>query len=278
LDDQYRHFDVRITEIANPAGDVIGRQIVLRDISERRRAEMALRQANRDLQRRNEELDVFAMTAAHDLKDPLSTMMGYASLLKSQDARLGQLDTGGLTAEIPDIIWQTGMEMTNVINALSLLATVSRETIKLEPLDMPSLVASAEQRLGHLIAEYDAEIHHPKSLPSSVGYGPWIGEVWVNYLRNAIRYSDPPVGIEIGATDEENGAVRYWIRQQSRAAETPGDLLQEFTWMGQVGPRSHGLGNTIVRRIMERLGGEAGIQRLEDGCMLYYFTLPKLEQ
>ena len=56
-------------------------QAIGRDMTERKQAEEALRRSNAELQDRNKELDAFAHTVAHDLKSPLSNLMGFADLL-----------------------------------------------------------------------------------------------------------------------------------------------------------------------------------------------------
>ena len=63
-------------------------QCDIRDITARKRAEVALSQVMTDLQERNEALDAFAHTVAHDLKNPVSVIVGHAELLTRDDATL----------------------------------------------------------------------------------------------------------------------------------------------------------------------------------------------
>jgi signal transduction histidine kinase len=81
--------------------------------------------------------------------------------------------------------------MSNVVDELLLLASVRKMgEVEMGPLDMTSIVAEAQARLADLIEERQAEVILTSALTSSValGYGPWMEEVWVNYLSNAIKF------------------------------------------------------------------------------------------
>jgi PAS domain S-box-containing protein len=67
--------------IRDETGSITGVVLVFRDITERRRAEDALRRYTAELQARNDELDAFAHTVAHDLKNPVGVVIGFAEML-----------------------------------------------------------------------------------------------------------------------------------------------------------------------------------------------------
>jgi PAS domain S-box-containing protein len=69
---QERHYDLRIFPLRDRRGYITGRIIVVRDITDRKAAEFALRERTIELETLNEQLDAFARTVAHDIKDPLS--------------------------------------------------------------------------------------------------------------------------------------------------------------------------------------------------------------
>jgi two-component system sensor histidine kinase/response regulator len=146
------------------------------------------------------------------------------------------------------------------------------------PLDMGAIVSEAQIQLSQMIAEYRAEIILPAEWPVALGHVPWIEEVWVNYLSNGIKYGGKPPRLRLGATPGE-GMVRFWVRDNGPGL-VPAEqsrLFTEFTQLGQVQIRGHGLGLSIVRRIVEKLGGQVGVESTGvpgEGCT-FFFTLPQ---
>jgi len=247
----------------------------LEDITARKRAEEALRERAAELERRNEELDAFAHTVAHDLKGPLSPLIGFAHVLTQASDRLSE----GQTHEIYQTIARSSRKMANIIDELLLLSSVrTMEEVETGPLDMARVVAQAQARLAHFAEERQAEILLPEAWPVAVGYGPWIEEVWVNYLSNAIKYGGEPPRVELGAAvpDVATGGVRFWV-QDNGAGLTPEEqarLFTPFTRLDQTRATGHGLGLSIVRRIVERLGGQVDVDSTPGEGSVFGFTLP----
>jgi signal transduction histidine kinase len=245
-----------------------------KEILERKQTEAALRQQTLELGAQNAELDAFAHTVAHDLKTPLTSLIGYSELLEKRRAQVpeGRLD------QCLHTIAASGRKMTNIIDALLLLASVrKRGEVEIEPLDMAAIVSEALGRLGDLIAEHQAEIVTPATWPAATGYGPWVEEVWANYLSNAVKYGGSPPRVELGATSLEDGFVRFWVRDNGRglAPEQCARLFVPFERLEQARVEGHGLGLSIVQRIVTKLGGQVGVE--SDGLpglgSTFYFTL-----
>ncbi len=248
-----------------------------REISERRRAQEALRQRTLELEARNAELDAFAHTVAHDLKNPLTSLIGYSNLLEK---RFDRMSEERLRHNI-QVIKSNGRKMTNIVNELLLLASVREmQEIPLQALDMASLVAEAQKRLDYMIAEHEAEIVTPPddAWPVVQGHGPWIEEVWTNYLSNAIKYGGQPPRIELGAELQPDGFVRFWVQDNGPGLtdEERRRLFTPFERLHQASATGHGLGLSIVKRIIERLGGRVGVESrgVSGGGSCFFFTLP----
>jgi signal transduction histidine kinase len=141
---------------------------------------------------------------------------------------------------------------------------------------MARIVTKVKDRLGYMIKENGAKIDFPEVWPDSIGYGPWIEEVWANYISNAIKHGGRPPCIELGAATQQDGMVRFWIRDNGPGLPFD-DQAHLFTPLGQISrihKMGHGLGLSIVLHIVEKLGGQVGVEsELGKGC-LFFFTLP----
>jgi signal transduction histidine kinase len=254
------------------------------EIIERTRVEKELLRHTVELEARNEELDAFAHTVAHDLKTPLTWVIGYADLLKKEHAKLSDEEMYDWLDEIA----KSGRRMNSIIEELLLLSSVRKvEEIEIQSLDMLSIVDQVLDRLAPMIEEYQAEIVLPKTWPGALGYTLWIEEVWTNYLSNALKYGGRPPQVELGATvqpstaslangeQERDQYVRFWIRDNGLGI-SPKDqarLFTLFTRLDQVRAKGYGLGLSIVRRIVEKLNGKVGVESEMGQGSTFWFTL-----
>jgi signal transduction histidine kinase len=257
-----------------------------REIAERKQAEAgqrealaqalqathALRQQTIELEERNAELDAFAHTVAHDLKNPLTSLLGFSDFLEGRVATLSKEDIYFNT----QFIGQSGRRMESIINELLLLSSVrTMEEIATSPLDMSYLVAGAWERLAFMVEEYQPELILPDRWPVARGYAAWIEEVWANYLSNAIKYGGQP-RVALGATPQADGFVRFGVRDNGPGLtlEQQARLFAPFERLSQAQTEGHGLGLSIVLRIVEKLGGQVGVESEVGQGSVFFFTLP----
>lgn len=253
--------------------------LVLDDISKQKQTEAALHQYTCELKDRNEDLDAFSHTVAHNLKGLLLPVIGYAELLTSSNYRM-KAPAEALPNDLKRIA-RTGRKMQQVIDELLLLAEIRKSDIQLKPLNMPAIIAEVQQRLAYAIDEYQAELILPaaSTWPIALGYAPWVEEVWTNYLSNALKYGGQPPRIELGATisSERDNSVRFWMRDNGAglSQEQQAELFQPFARLDQVKIDGSGLGLSIVRRIIEKMGGRVSVESEgpSQGCT-FSFTLP----
>ena len=266
-----RVYDVRLSPISDWRGRLTSRVVVLRDITERERVEEALRQRTAELQALNEELDAFAHTVAHDLQNPLGLVIGFAETLEQDHATMPDEELGRYLHTIARNV----RRVSSIVDELLLLSEVPKMEVQARPLDMARIVAEAQRRLTHMIEEYQAEIISHETWPVALGYGPWIEGVWVSYLSNAIKYGGRPPRVELGATVQPDGMVRFWVRDDGLGLtpEEQARLFIPFTRLNQVRAKGHGLGLSIARRIVEKLGGQVGVESEVGQGSVFSFTL-----
>jgi signal transduction histidine kinase len=271
-----RHYDLRISSMRDHLSQITGRLVIMHDITQRRKSEAALKKYTAELEASNAELDAFAHTVAHDLKTPLSALVGYSSLLV---AKYRDLPEQTVTKNL-ETMARNARKMANIIDELMLLASVRKvEDVTTRVLKMERIVAGALQRLDDLVVDYDAQINVSDDWPKAMGYGPWVEEIWVNYLSNALKYGGRPCKVEVGADlCQRDGAtwVRCWVRDNGPGLteEEQGRLFAQFERLNQTRAEGHGLGLSIVQRIVGKLGGEVGVQSQVGVGSLFWFTLP----
>jgi PAS domain S-box-containing protein len=262
------------TVLKNQAGQIIGTLSSGADITKRKHAEEALQRYAAELEQRNEELDAFAHTVAHDLHNPLSVIVGFADTLQEDFAAIPRERFN----EYLETIARNGRTMSNIIDELLLLAGVRLMEVEMDPIDMVWVAAEAQQRLAYMVQQYRANVILPpeESWPVAVGYAPWVEEVWVNYISNAIKYGGSPPRVELGGTEQADGMMRFWVRDNGRGLtlEEQERLFIPFTRLDRVRAKGHGLGLSVVRRIVERLGGQVGVESATGQGSVFYFTLP----
>jgi PAS domain S-box-containing protein len=235
------------------------------DITLRKQAEMELRQ-------RNEELDAFAHTVAHDLQSSLGILVGYSEFLVDTLETISPQELHRYLAHIG----RNARKMSNIVAELLLLSSLDRASIVPNPVDTARIVSEVLHRLHYVVEESQAEIVLPDGYPDALGYAPWVEEVWYNYVSNAIKYGGRPPRIELGGTAEGDGKVRFWVSDngQGLSPERQAQLFAPFTQLGQPQVKGQGLGLSIVKRIMDKLGGQVGVQSQVGVGSTFSFTLP----
>ncbi|HDQ73255.1 MAG TPA: PAS domain-containing sensor histidine kinase [Chloroflexi bacterium] len=246
------------------------------DITQRKEIEEALRRHAEELERQNAELDAFAQTVAHDVKNPVSVIATYADIMRSGYVSMSEEKQ----QEITETLFQKSQKAIRIVDELLLLSSVrKKEDVDLVPLDMAEVVAEAVSRLANMIEQHGAEIEQPDDWPVAVGYGPWVEEVWVNYLSNGIKYGGEPPRLTLGGEKQVDGQIRFWVRDNGAGLleEEQAKLFETFERLGQMRIEGHGLGLSIVRRIVDKLGGEVGVESEVGAGSTFYFTLPAPE-
>jgi len=239
-----------------------------------------LRRLNAELEASNADLQAFAHTVAHDLKSPLSVILGFSELLGSNSAQMPLEHT----AKSLDHIVKMGRKMSDIIDALLLFASVRQaDEVEREQLDMGTVVGQVLARLASDIEVAHAEIVAPETWPTVCSQASWIEEVWVNYISNALKYGgDVEDGVapcvELGVCDAEDGAgYRFFVRDNGPglAPEKRAKVFTPFTRFHRARAEGHGLGLSIVQRIVEKLGGQVGVDSAGAGQgSTFWFVLP----
>jgi signal transduction histidine kinase len=231
-----------------------------------------LQQKMADLEVQNDELEAFDHTVAHNLQNPLSLVVGFADLLQNNDSNITQVERDRALS----LLVKNSHRMSNIIQELLMLSSVRKSDVETHPLDMKEIVLGAMDRLRFMMQQRNIRIILPDSWAVARGYAPWIEEVWENYISNALKYGGDPPHIELGNTVLADGRIQFWIRDNGHGIpqEKQALLFTPFTQLNQVKVTGHGLGLSIVRRIMEKLEGEVEVQSQPRQGSTFSFILP----
>jgi len=261
---QGQHYELQLMPLTNRRGKLAGRIIMLYDITERKQALI--------------ELDAYAHTVAHDLKNPIGIIKGYARQLEMAHQ---QMDDAKIERYLATINRNAEKTVSIIDNLLLLSSVRDQDMVEMKVIDMGQVFMDAIARLDPHIEATQATVIPPSNWIHGKGYAPWVEEIWVNYLSNALKYGGSPPVVEVGSTALTNGNIRYWVKDNGQPLQEAdrNRLFTEFTRLEQhASIDGHGLGLSIVQRIVSKLGGEVGVEKNTDSDgNLFYFTLPTLD-
>lgn len=238
---------------------------VVQDITARKQAEQALSNnlaqqaaSNRELSRKNEQLDEFVHTVSHDLKTPLVTVQGYSAVLEKElaDGRHDRL--ANYIPKIRAAIDRMGL----LIEDLLSLSRIGRTELRKRDLALNQLVADLTAELESPIAEKQAQLIVQPDMPTLYEDPTQMRQLLMNLLTNALHHgcNDSSAKIELGA-HQHDGKVILSVRDHGPGIpeKHQEQVFGLFQRLGRDG-KGTGVGLAIVRRIAESRGGRAWVE------------------
>jgi len=264
--------------VVHKKAGVRGLVILLRDVTERKRAELLLEGLNRDLQalirdleRSNQELRDFAHVAAHDLKAPLRGIATLAEWI-SQDSA-DKIDDQG--RENLALMRQRVDRMVLLIDGILRYAEIGHSDRLVESIDSGQVVAEVIEQIAPG-AHIGIQVERP--LPTVLCERVALTQVFQNLISNAVKYMDKPRGeIRIAAT-EEGDFWKFTVADNGIGIESRhfDRLFQMFQTLGSVPHAdSTGIGLAVVKKIVQMHGGQVGVESKPGHGSTFFFTLPK---
>ncbi|HSH20411.1 MAG TPA: histidine kinase N-terminal 7TM domain-containing protein, partial [Draconibacterium sp.] len=264
-----KHFQIKISPIYRNR-KFSGNILIFHDITSIIKADEELKRTNKklifEIEKREkliEDLDAFAHTVAHDLRSSLSSIFSASEIMEE----IIKLNDKNLLCELTNLINHSANKSIQITHELLLLATTDKTEVECKPLDMASIFNESKNQLTELINNLNASFIVPQEWPQAIGYAPWIEEVWSNYLSNALKYGGTPPEIEVGSELMINGHVKFWVKDNGKglSQEEQKKLFKNFVRLNPQKADGYGLGLSIVKKIIEKLDGTAGIESEGNG-------------
>jgi signal transduction histidine kinase len=235
--------------------------------AERRRVQ----EMTAELAAANRELDAFSYTVSHDLRAPLRAVDGYAKMLEEDYAP--SLDAEG--RRLLGVVREASGRMGRLIASLLEFSRLGRKAPDRAAVDMNALVRATLMALRLEAGRAEVRVDE---LPEARADLSLLGQVWVNLLGNALKYSskrEAPL-VEVGARREGRDLV-YWVRDNGDGFDMryAAKLFEPFQRLHRDDEfPGVGVGLANVRRIVERHGGRVWAESRPGEGAAFYFTLP----
>jgi len=249
-------------------GKVTGLLGIMRDITEKKKAEEEIR-------KKNEELENFVYVVSHDLKAPLISVQGFSSvLLKDYHEKLGEEGQRYL-----ERIKANTHRMEVLITDLLTLSRIGRVVHPFKDVPCLEIVKRVCSTLKPRLEKNGIEVSIADNLPTIHCDEDRIYQVFENLLVNAIKFmgnSDSPE-IEIGYEDK-NGFHQFYVRDTGIGIDPKyhRKIFEIFHRLKEIeDEEGTGIGLVIVERIINNHGGKVWVDSEKGKGATFYFTLSK---
>ncbi len=280
--------DCLFTAAARRAGDgsIVGYQGIIRDISERKRAEEErealvkdLEEINRKLELSNQELQDFAYVASHDLREPMRKISSFGALL--QDSLEGKLDED--QKENFEFMIDGARRMQTMIDALLGYSRLTTQARPSQKVDLNQVIEDLKGlELAALLDESGGSILVPEPLPPVEGDPSQVHQLLQNLVGNGLKFhrQGPAPEITVRARQADGNMVRVEVQDNGIGIEEK-HHKEVFTMFLRLHSRGDyagtGIGLAACKKIVTRHGGDIGVESVPSEGSTFWFTLPRGE-
>ena len=254
-----------------------------RDVTERKRFELALQETNVELEsaksaaeKANLAKSDFLSSMSHELRSPLNAILGFAQLLESTPP----LPTVSQKESITQIL-QAGWHLLKLINEVLDLAVVESGKVSLspEPVSLAEVLSECQAMMEPQAQQRGIIMTFPQlDRPCFVHADRTrMKQVLINLLSNAIKYNRPQGTVEVKCTETSPERIRISVKDTGAglSPEKLEQLFQSFNRLGQEvrGEEGTGIGLVVSKRLVELMGGIIGVESIVEVGSVFWIEL-----
>jgi PAS domain S-box-containing protein len=239
------------------------------DITEHKRAEMALKKYSEELEESNKLKQLFNDILSHDLSNPLGVVESYADLILEKGGR--QINQEYLEAMGRSLRKARGI----LKDANTYMRLRDIKELEFGRLKITSIIREALEDFESHMKEKEMGLEFDPEREVTIPGSPILKEVFSNLISNAIKYS--PQGSTLGIEIEEGETVRVIFRDQGAGIsdEDKERIFQRFERLEKGVVKGVGLGLAIVKRVVELHKGKVWVEDNPDGGSIFIVELPR---
>ncbi len=264
--------EVSLTAIRDADGHLQGFAKVTRDLTERRKAENALREAletQRELTRKAQAGETakseFLAIMSHEVRTPMNGIIGYADLL-AKSSRLSSEDH-----EFAQTLHESGQALLRILDDILDFSSVENGSLSVEkrPFSPRKVLQQVETLFREAAKQKGIAFHmeiDPKLPSMLVGDEGRLRQILLNLAGNAVKFTEEG-GVTVIASAPRDGGSRWAVAVRDTGPGVPEDrreaVFSPFTQADSGSSRRHGgtgLGLAISKRLTELLGGTLTLQ------------------
>jgi PAS domain S-box-containing protein len=201
-DGAWRWFSITVQDMRdNP--EVNGLVVKLRDIDEAKRNELASQEKIAALERQNENKSVYLSTISHEMRTPLTAIIGYSEYLTIN------ADNPQMVAEDAEVIHREATRLSRLVDDVLLMDRVDNNhiSLNLKPLDVNELVEAVAEALRPLLARNRLMLQLDPTLPRIQADRDRLDQALTNLISNAVKFSEPGGAITVTTARDDAEVV-----------------------------------------------------------------------
>jgi len=251
----------------------------VRDISDRKRHEVALITAKENAEKASQIKSEFLSLMSHELRTPLNHIMGFGQLL--------QLDRNnplsGAQKDSAQEIVNAGKNLLNLVNNILDLAALESGKIHfaIRPVSIASVLQECKQQLEQGAAEREIHIDMTNTLDSelAIEVDPTrFKQVLLNLMDNAVKFNNDNGQVIVSLSEVSRGRVKVLVKDTGKgiSAEEGEKLFEPFARLEAGVSESNGSGISLVitKSLVELMGGRIGFEPGDKGGSCFWVEFP----